>query len=156
VKVTLTRRETGDEGTFGDLSINDGMQVWTFKTGELPWRGNAAGRSCIKPEPGGAPIRYKALYLFSPKHGNVYHLQGVEGRTEVEMHSANLMGDAEKGFVSQLLGCIALGMDMATFPAGAAPAGAKAQRGLVRSKEAMAAFERMTARQPLELEVRWA
>jgi hypothetical protein len=155
MKVTLTRRETGPDGTFGDVSLNDGMLVTVLQTMERPWAGNEKDVSCILPEPGGAAIIYPALHLFSPAHGNCYHLQRVQGRTEVEMHSANVF--------QQLKGCIALGRAVATFPKGAVLGRGdhaitldRAQKGITESVAAMAIFERLTAKQPLELEVRWA
>ncbi len=46
---------------------------------------------------------YKALRYASPVHGNVWMLQDVPGRSEIEIHVAN--------WPSELLGCIALGQD---------------------------------------------
>lgn len=39
-------------------------------------------------------------------------LTGTAPRTDVLIHSANFAGDADKGYQSQLLGCIALGSDV--------------------------------------------
>jgi len=141
-KATLTRYESGDEGTFGILTIGDpAAPAFKCYTLELPSRENAVGKSCI---PAGE-------YLFkwrtdSPKHGECYEEwdnpltpehEDVLGRSNVQIHAANLAGDVEKGYVSQLLGCIAPGMCVAKFPANVPPAGAKAQMGVTGSKDAL-------------------
>lgn len=99
-KATLTRDLSTDEGTFGLLETDSGD---VFHTGELPWRNNDHGTSCI---PAGT---YICRWINSPKHGMCYQVTGVHGRDMIEIHSANWMGDKSKGFKSQLLGCIALG-----------------------------------------------
>lgn len=98
---TITRGPSTDEGTFGTLSTDDGLL--TVNTLELPWRDNAKGHSCI---PTG---EYKAIWHNSPSKGWVYMLTGTEPRTDILVHSANFAGDTDKGFQSELLGCIALG-----------------------------------------------
>ncbi len=40
----LTSAPSTDQGTFGQLVLDDGA---TFCIGELPWRGNQHGVSCI-------------------------------------------------------------------------------------------------------------
>ena len=52
IQAKLTRNETGDEGTFGELSVLDRV----FKTGELPWRDNNNDFSCIPAEIGRAHV----------------------------------------------------------------------------------------------------
>jgi hypothetical protein len=157
MRAILTRSaESTDEGTFGDLQVNDGLRLSVWKTGELPDRGNAPGLSCI-------PLgTYLCKKLYSPAHKrDVYHVMAVPGRTDVELHPANVMGDKEKGFQSQLLGCIALGKDTAIFhrgvvlSAGGAPL-EKDQRGLTDSAASVAAFERLMGGQDFELEIRAA
>lgn len=105
-KVKLVRFETDDLGTFGKLSTG------TFEcyTVELPWRNNDPGKSCI---PNGT---YKCSWRTSTKHGECYGVNGVAGRSDIEIHSANWAGDESKGYKCQLLGCIAPGraiMDIA-------------------------------------------
>ena len=76
----------------------------TVYTIELPWRDNARQRSCI---PVGV---YQCAIVNSPKFGRVYGVANVPGRSNVLIHSANLAGDVELGYKSQLHGCVALGM----------------------------------------------
>lgn len=95
----LLRKRTGDSGTFGELEI-DGEK---FKTGELPWRDNARGKSCV---PAG---EYLVEWDPSPKYGFKYELRDVPGRTVILIHSANFMGDEDKGLKAEVDGCIALG-----------------------------------------------
>lgn len=100
---TLNRGPSEDTGTFGEFEIDDG---WKCHSGELPWRENKTGASCI---PDGD---YLCVLAGSVKHGNCYHVTGVPGRTDVEIHSANWMGDKAKGLRCELLGCISLGLDV--------------------------------------------
>lgn len=131
----LIRTATGDTGTFGTLTLGDHV----FMTGELPDRGNAVGRSSI---PAG---KYVCKWQFSPKfQRNVYHLQDVPGRTVVEIHPANLMGDAAKGFKCELNGCIALGTDRGVIDGQAAITGSRA---------AIKEFETLLAGADFDLEI---
>lgn len=133
----LRRLSTGDEGTFGELTVGD-FKCYTV---ELPWRNNAGGKSCVPP----------GNYVFywrkdSPAHGECYEMSAEDAkridRTNVQIHSANLAGDEEKGYVTQLLGCIAPGTAVMTFKAGRKPAGTKDQKGVAASKTALAELER--------------
>ena len=121
-KASLTRHYGDDQGTFGRLTLDNG-DYW--QTGELPWRDNESGKSCI-------PVgTYIAHHIVSPKHGDCYILEDVEGRSDVEIHSANWMGDADKGLKCQLLGCIALGKEIGVL---------EGQKAVLRSKEALDEF----------------
>lgn len=73
-------------------------------TVELPWRDNKQQRSCI---PTGV---YKCAIVKSPKFGRVYGVQNVPNRSNVLIHSANFAGDVDKGWTTQLHGCVSLGM----------------------------------------------
>lgn len=103
--VIITRNQTTDEGTFGTLKTVDGKL--TLHTLELPWRDvNKDGigdpqKSCI------TPGTYRAIWHESPSKGWCYWLQDVKGRSHILIHSANYAGDVDKGWQSQLLGCIA-------------------------------------------------
>lgn len=147
-KVILTRFPTSDEGTFGQLIADSG---WFCATGELPWRDNVPDISCI------LPGIYTCNYRWSEKHQrSVYHVDGVVGHTAIEVHSANLMGDPAKGYLKQLLGCVALGQAVSVFPAGTLPGQTKAQRGVTGSFDDVLAFEKEMAHQDFELWIRWA
>lgn len=135
---TLTRTETGDAGTFGTLVTESGFQCYT---GELPWRGNESGKSCI---PEGV---YTCARANSPKHGPCYYVTEVPKRSDIEIHSANWMGDESKGLKCQLLGCIAPGraiMDIA------------GQKGVSSSKDALASLEADLEKEPFTLTIVWA
>lgn len=132
---TLTRNETGDEGTFGILVTDLGF---TCFTGELPWRENATGTSCI------LPGTYVCQWLPSPAHGMCYHVEDVPGRADVEIHAANWMGDRSKGYQCELRGCIAPGESVG-FPAG--------QKGLEESGDALKALIAHFNEEPFELTI---
>lgn len=133
----LTRTHTDDEGTFGTLA------VWKFLffTGELPWRNNKVGISCI-------PVGiYVCKWQFSPHlNRKAYHLQNVWGRSEIMIHSANTMGDTAKGYAAEVNGCIALGKIIGPFNGG--------QRGLLKSRDAVAAFESYLGGEDFTLEIK--
>ena len=144
---TLTREETSHEGTFGTLETDQGF---TCRTGELPWRDNARGVSCI---PAGT---YQVNWRFSPKHGDCWHIDGVPGRSDVEIHSANLMGNIDEGFCSQLLGCIAPGGSVETFNAGTVKGQEKNQKGVVGSGAKLKELQADLASEPFTLIIVWA
>lgn len=96
--VTLTRAPTTDQGTFGAVRFG----ARTLRTLELPWRDNARQRSCI---PAGV---YQCALVNSPRFGLVYGVRDVPGRTHILIHPANLAGDVDLGWTSQLHGCIAI------------------------------------------------
>jgi hypothetical protein len=95
--VKIFRAQSGDQGTFGRMSFG-GQTVYTV---ELPWRDNRQQRSCI---PEG---EYVCSLVNSPKFGRVYGVANVPGRSHVLIHAANVAGDVEMGWQSQLHGCIA-------------------------------------------------
>lgn len=90
----LRRTRQDDEGTFGHLTL-DGFEAVTV---ERPKDGD---HPCI---PAGT---YNWKKFVSPHNGPCLLLEGVPGRTMIEMHAAN--------FMLQLLGCIAPGRDFARF-----------------------------------------
>lgn len=97
--LTLTRTETSDEGTFGLLE----GEALRMQTGELPWRNNIRSHSCV-------PVgTYRCQPHVSPRLGKCFWVKDVPGRSEILIHVANYMGDVDKGWRSQLEGCIAIG-----------------------------------------------
>jgi hypothetical protein len=132
---TLTREESTDQGTFGRLETDSGL---TLRTGELPWRDNASGKSCIPPG------TYTVTFRNSPKHGPCYHVENVPGRTDIEIHSANWMGDREKGFRCELLGCIAPGVTIGNL---------SGQRAVISSRMAISMLEEAMGRETFELTI---
>ena len=107
--VWLVREPSTDMGTFGKFST----PLRSFVSGELPWRNNVQGLSCV---PIGA---YICKWQYSPSHKkNVYHLQAVPDRTDCEIHPGNYCGDTSKMNVdaneplrTDVLGCVLLGMN---------------------------------------------
>lgn len=134
-KVMLTRQETGDAGTFGVLLTDSGFHCMT---GELPWRDNESGRSCIPPGV------YQCTWRYSPRHGMCYHVDGVPGRTDIEIHTANWCGDATKGYKCQLEGCIAPGMETGDL---------EGQKAVKASTEALELLVQDLAQEPFELTI---
>ena len=157
LKGTIIRKETSDQGTFGELSI-PGTNFKCVSL-ELPWRDNKTGLSCI---PAG---EYLFKWIQSPKHGWCYEgyddpstpqKEDILRRDKIQIHSANLAGDISKGYISQLLGCIALGECVVQFQPGKPPAGAKAQRGISASRSTMQDFEKSTeGNELLSLLISW-
>ena len=131
MKLTLTRLESSDQGTFGKLL--------RWHTLELPWRDNNPRVSCI---PEGV---YPVAWAFSPAfRRNTYRLAKTGARTGILIHSANLAGDESMGFKTQLRGCIALGERIGWMDG---------QKCLLLSRPAVRALEDMLGREPFTLEV---
>lgn len=98
--VTLQRKTSSVQGTFGEISF-EGRKLLT---GELPYRSNSPGISCI---PNGT---YVCSLIYSPKfQRHTYLLQDVPGRTDIRIHSANYFADKTSGLLSEVEGCIGLG-----------------------------------------------
>lgn len=131
--VTVTRESRSDEGTFGHLTTD----VFTCHTGELPWRDNHSGKSCI---PVGA---YECRWAYSAHLGHdCYHVTNVPHREGILIHSANYMGDVDKGLRAQVSGCIALGNSIGIL---------NTQRAILGSKKTIAAFEALLDKKPFTL-----
>lgn len=134
-QITLLRKRTGDQGTFGELDL-DGL---TLYTGELPWRDNQPTISSI---PAGT---YVCKWQFSEKfRRNVYHLQNVPGRSFVEIHPGNVVGDTAKGFESDVAGCICLGLSEGEV---------RGQEAVLHSKDAVKQFEQELDGEDFELKI---
>lgn len=114
---TLVRTDSSDEGTFGDLILDDG---WMCKTGELPWRDNQADESCI---PDGIyECKWTRSNRLSKKKGEdvfTYEILNVPGRGGIRIHAANFVGDDSKvnpatgvPYHCELKGCISPGKAM--------------------------------------------
>ena len=70
-----------------------GFNFWTL---ELPILDNITNESCIYPHGGFIGRKH-----FSPSNGDCIAIDNVQGRTNIQIHSAN--------FTRQILGCIAVG-----------------------------------------------
>jgi Family of unknown function (DUF5675) len=135
----LARGPSSDQGTFGVLRFG-GEQCHTL---ELPWRDNLKQRSCV-------PLgTYECRLVRSPRFGNVYKLLAVPGRSNVLIHPANLAGNVDLGWTSELEGCIA-----PCYRVGAMrnKAGVMQAAGLV-SRPAVRALMTWADGQPFELKV---
>lgn len=134
--VVLQRMESSDEGTFGILYL-DGVRLFT---GELPWRDNDNNTSCI---PAG---KYKAVMTFSSRfRKRLYLVAPVENRAGIRIHPANRMGDKSLGYVSELLGCIALGEKIGWI---------NKQKAVLLSMPAVRRLERYMKNQAFILEIK--
>lgn len=131
IKMTLTRIETGEEGTFGRIVVNglESGDITSFTTAELPWKGNRTDVSCI---PVGV---YHCMIATSPKYGLCPHVFDVPGRSEILMHYGNWAGSVEDGWYSNSHGCILVGKD---FGQAAPKEGYKRQKMVTSSRDALA------------------
>ena len=136
MNVILTRSPSTDQGTFGTFVLEDGTSYHSL---ELPWRSNMNGVSCIPPG------EYTCHWIYSPKHGECYQVMDVLGRSMIEIHSANFAGDASKGYISQLLGCIALGLSVGVL---------NGQLAVLNSKGAIADFEAKQNKEDFQLTIK--
>lgn len=132
--VTLKRLTTDDQGTFGVLEV-DGKK---WPTCELPWRDNARGKSCI---PAGT---YRCRWRKSPRLSLragfdvfKYEICDVPGRDGVLIHSGNFGGDADKGWESQIKGCVLPGLRSGEMK----NKYGKMQRAVLGSRDATKQFE---------------
>lgn len=95
LRFTLWRIKEDQYGNHGHIENSTGRLL--CYTIEKQWHENHAMTSCI---PAGV---YRVTRFDSPSKGRVFLLHDVPGRTMIEIHVANL--------ASELLGCIAVGLD---------------------------------------------
>lgn len=101
MSLVIVRQKTGDEGSFGRWYR---AAKFICYVGELPWRDNASNVSCI-------PVGdYIVSPYVSPRFGKCLIIQNVKDRSYILVHAGNWMGDALKGYRTDLKGCIAPGM----------------------------------------------
>ena len=137
--VRLTRTSTGDQGTFGNVTIDGLTQKWI--SGELPVRDNIPDAGCIDSGSFRIDVALSPHFQSLLPQG-VYHVRNTPGRTNILIHPANWMGDASKGFQCQLEGCIALGMTLGSL---------NGQQALVSSRTAISQFMAALQSQPATL-----
>ncbi len=138
ISATLVRSKSTDEGTFGTITIKNGSSEITLKTLELPWKENKTQVSCI---PTGS---YTCKITNSPKFGKVYNVQNVKDRSNILIHAGNVAGDTSKGYKSDVLGCILVGLNNGELDN---------QKGVLNSKQALATLDAFTGGKPLELTI---
>lgn len=122
-EVYLNRDPSDDQGTSGVVTTPSGSRYYS---GELPDLDNIPDKSCVK------KASIICRYLPSPKHGWCYYLLDVDGRVNVEIHAGNFFGNVDKGYKSDVLGCIILGRAIGEIDG---------QRALLSSRDALHAFE---------------
>lgn len=106
MKLVLKREASKNYGTFGTLTLANGKQ---FDTLELPDKDNKRQISCI---PKGT---YQCKIVNSAKFGLVYGVCGVPNRIAILIHAGNYGGDIEKGYRTDIQGCILLGKARGTL-----------------------------------------
>jgi hypothetical protein len=133
--VTMTRTETGPDGTLGNFVTDSGYQCYFV---ERPWAENKKGISCILPGPGDT-ASYRCGIVNSPKYGKVYGVQNVVGREFILIHPAN--------WARQLEGCIALGRAIGEV---------MGEHGVIGSRDAVEGFMADMEGEPFTLVIKWA
>ena len=109
------RRIYQPDCTLGVLTTNTGLRLFTL---ELPWRENKSDISCI---PSG---EYGAFVRVSPKNGEVIELRGTGTRTNIQIHAGN--------FVSQIEGCVLVGLSIADINADGTPDVTSSRKALAK------------------------
>lgn len=159
-EVVILRDASTDAGTPGKLIAPRGFECYTL---ELPWRQNVGGLSCI-------PLgEYELFWGESPNRRDVtgkpewtYRFKDVPGRAGILVHAGNFAGDKDKGYVTDVEGCILLGRAHLSIEIPLAkrqhqPWIAKdriSQFGISSSRDAVAAFVSHMGRDPFKLTIK--
>lgn len=141
MNVTITREDSRNHGTFGTIRAERDGDVFECVTLELPWRGNRRSLSCI---PEGT---YQCDWSHSGSFGKCYRLRDVPERSGILIHAGNYAGDRTRGLLSNVDGCILLGIKRGTL---------SGQAAILRSKEAIAGFNRFMDGQSFRLVIKSA
>lgn len=138
-EVSIQRSPSSQQGTRGVLVAGD---FWCH-TLELPWRDNQQNVSCI---PAG---EYECLYVKTRSviggRQHMYWLKDTPGRTGVLIHAGTFAGNRDRGYKTNVLGCILLGYGTGTY---------KSQQALFRSRAAVADFIEHMNEEPFKLIIR--
>tara|TARA_R100001463_G_scaffold26997_1_gene62809 strand:+ start:4016 stop:4477 length:462 start_codon:yes stop_codon:yes gene_type:complete len=105
IKIKLDRHYR-EKQTLGSAYIegDEGNILFSFKTLELPWRGNERNISCI---PEGT---YKVVRRHSQKYKDHLWITGVEGRSLILIHWGNYAGSINpRTGTPDIRGCILVG-----------------------------------------------
>ena len=135
---TLTRTETGLQGTFGVFQLGS-FSCWTL---EPPWRDNAKSYSCI---PQGT---YHVRPRYSPRYKHHFHVLDVPGRSLILIHCGNFAGDRELGYRTHSTGCILVGERKGKLQAAE---GRPLQKAILASRFAMSDLLRATGGEQFDL-----
>lgn len=158
VTLTIIRSKTGDTGTFGSITLPSGKVLSTAELRDnQPW---ISDFSCapVPKDPNG----YLCQYAWSPKHQkNVYHVRGVDGAPNTEIHVGNFSGDtrikATDGsqlYQSDVLGCILLGESFGQRMTTHLTEN-KMQDAVISSTQAIGEFEAEMNQQDFYLKIVW-
>ena len=140
LSATLVREGSTDQGTKGKVTLRNGNYEIEMSTLELPWRDNKSQYSCI---PTGT---YQVAMRYSPHFKrNYYNVKNVPNRDSILIHSGNTAGDKNKGYKSDVLGCILLGMYHSNNGK---------QLIICDSKHGVAVFQKFFGEQPFTLTVK--
>jgi len=148
-RLRIERGPSTDQGTPGVATC--GGRTWHSL--ELPWRDNRHRVSCILPGVFLARL-IDGETVGRPQFGAVYELQDVPGRTGILMHRANWAGDVEKGWHSDLEGCLTIGESTGTLTPDVP--GGRPQAAVERSGPAFEELFALTAGADIEVEIVWA
>lgn len=131
--VSLVRKVESNEGTLGHV-IHGTFQCFSL---ELPWRNNLSNVSRV---PCGI---YQVRWSLAGQTYR-YELVGVPDRTDVQIHSGNWTGDRALGLLSDVKGCILLGLGVGEL---------NKQLAMLRSRVAVERFNEYMEREEFVLEI---
>lgn len=120
MQVKIIRIESGPEGTFGVLLIDNKFFCLTL---ERPWENNKREVSCI---PTGV---YDCQKIDSPHFGLCYEIMNVKDRTEILIHNGSFVNDTK--------GCVLIGRSILSLEF---THGGPLIRGIGDSKETLKLF----------------
>jgi hypothetical protein len=88
MKLILTRKSTGDDGTFGILNIENKFVCVTL---EPPWKDNQRNISCIPA--GEYRVKPRISTSFQSVRGKLYRIMDVPERSGIDIHPGNKLKD---------------------------------------------------------------
>lgn len=140
--VTITRTDTGDEGTVGVLKTDDGrFQCYVL---ELPRRENQEKISCI---PAGS---YEVIWGRCVVSGTpAYEITGVPNRSKLYFVPGNFAGDESLGFESHTTGGPLLGRNVSAVY----NSRGNSQAAVLHSKQVVPGFVEHMGKRSFTLEV---
>ncbi len=134
-QVILVRGPSSDEGTVGMVYVGG---QYCCRSIELPDYGNKPNVSRV------VAGTYRCVWHRSPRFGWCYRLVGVPGRSHILIHPANWGGDRERGYRSDLYGCIGLGVHAGRL---------LDQRAVLASRTAVSRFNELMDCKPISLTI---
>jgi len=150
LRLVISRGPSTAAGTFGAATL---VGITTWDSLELPWRDNRHRLSCIPPGIYRAGL-IDGASVGRPKFGMVYLLHAVPGRTGILLHRANWAGDVEKGYHSDLEGCLSIGESVGMLTPDIP--GGRPQLAIERSGPAFDGLIAATGGADIEVEIAWS